>query len=336
MVDQNSSNLDSLETTVDSRPPESYRKYCIANCQDEYNASLEAYQDFDIEDGKERAYTLQQCRTSAWFTRNVTTGKVKIISQACHLRWCPMCSATRRWFLTQEVSKWLATTSQPKFLTLTVAHNSQYLNDQITHLYDSFRKYRKYLLLKNSIKGGVWFFQIHRSKTDDLWHPHLHCVIDSPWLDKYKLSDLWEKATITSRIINIKEVKDSNSMAEYVARYAARPSLLSTLDVPSRLELLLTLHGRRLVGTWGSARSIVLRPSKPPDANDWLKVGNYQKVILTMDTDPKALQIWKAFKNDTELAEDCNILPKDHPDRKLEIDWPRSVLEHEQMYLDFY
>ncbi|GAI62407.1 unnamed protein product, partial [marine sediment metagenome] len=151
-------------------------------------------------------------------------------------------------------------------------------------------------------------------------------MIDAPWIDKYKLSEKWLFVTKTSKIINIKEVRDSNSMAEYVARYAARPSLLTKLDVPSRLELLLTLHGRRLVGTWGSARSITLRPGKPPDAADWIKVGSYQKVFWTIDTDPKAKSIWNAFKNNTELAEDCNILPNDHLDRKLEIDWTRSVL----------
>jgi len=334
--EKSSSNLDTLETNGDSRPPESYRKYCITNCNDEYQASLDAYRDFDLEDDKERSHTLEQCRTGAWFTRNSKTAKVKVISSACHLRWCPMCSATRRWFLTQEVSKWLKTAKQPKFLTLTVEHTSQLLNDQIEHLYTAFKKYRKLKLLKTSIRGGVWFFQIHRSKTDKLWHPHLHCVIDSPWLDKYKLSELWEKVTVTSKIINIKEVKDSKSMAEYVARYAARPSLLSSMDVPSRLELLLSLHGRRLVGTWGSARSIVLRPSKPPNAGDWKKVGSYREVIATIDTDPKAKAIWQAYKTDTELSEDCNILPKGHLDAKLETDWTRSVLEHKQMYLDFW
>lgn len=336
MNSKSSSKLDTLETTIDSAPPESYRKFCIANHPDEYQASLDSYRDFDFEDGKDRASTLSQCRSLAYFARNCITGKVKIISQACHLRWCPMCSSTRRWFLTQEVSKWLTTAKQPKFLTLTCVHSSEYLNDQIEHLYESFRKFRQYKYLKTSVRGGVWFFQIHRSKTDRLWHPHLHCVIDSPWLDKYRLSELWKKATITSEIINIKEVKNASSMAEYVARYAARPSLLSSLDVPSRMELLLALHGRRLVGTWGSARSIVLRPSKPPDSDNWKNVGYFSEVVYRLDDDPNAKAIWEAYKNDWILSEDCNILPKSHKDNQLKIDWTRSVLEHEQMYLDFW
>lgn len=336
MNEKLSSNLDTLETSGDSRPPESYRKYCITHCQDEYQASLDAYADFDLEDGKSRVVTLEQCRTGAYFVRNRKTAKVKVLSSSCHLRWCPMCSATRRWFLTQQVSDWLTTVRQQKFLTLTVQHYEEPLQKQIDFLYESFKKFRKTKFIKNHVRGGIWFFQIHRAKSDGLWHPHLHCVIDAAWMDKFKISATWEFVTKTSKIINIKEVKNADSMAEYVARYAARPSLLSHLDVPSRYELLQALHGRRLVGTWGNARSITLRPSKPPDADDWVKVGYYRKVIWTMDTDPRARSIWTAFKNDTELSEDCNILDNTDKTCKHKLDWKQLVLDPEWLFLGFY
>jgi len=331
-----SSKLDSIETTGTSRPPESYRNFCIDHCSDEYQASLDAYREFDLGDYKDRVHTLEQCRTRAWFARNVKTHMVKVISSSCHLRWCPMCSATRRWFLTQQVSDWLTGVAQPKFLTLTVQHSSYLLDDQIRFLYDSFRKYRKLNLLKRNVRGGVWFFQIHRSKHDGLWHPHLHCVIDSPWLDKYELSTAWELVTKTSKIINIKEVKDADSMAEYVARYAARPSLLSSLDVPGRLELLQALHGKRLVGTWGSARSISLRPSKPADAGDWSHLGSFSTVMLFLGQDSRADAIWNAFKTNTECPDDCDLQDVENFLDNVQADEPRAVIENYQMLLDFY
>ncbi|GAI54967.1 unnamed protein product, partial [marine sediment metagenome] len=95
-------------------------------------------------------------------------------------------------------------------------------------------------------------------------------------------------------------------------------------------------HGRRLVGTWGNARWITLRPSKPPDADDWENVGYFRKVMWTKNTDPRALQIWKAYKNDTELPEDCNILDNADKANTLETDWTRSSLDNQLLFENFY
>jgi len=335
MSDKISSNLDAKETSGRFPPPESYRKYCISNCEAEYNATLQTYVETDLNDGTERQYSLENCRTGAWFARNRTTGKIKVLSSSCKLRWCPMCSAARRWFLTQQVSDWLKTATQPKFLTLTLAHSNQPLADQLKHLYDSFRKYRKLNLLKRNVRGGVWFFQIHRAKSDNLWHPHLHCVIDSPWIDKYELSTAWEIVTKTSKIINIKEVKDAESMSGYVARYAARPSILINLDLWSRVELFEALHGRRLVGKWGNARSISLRPGKPPDAENWEKVGYYRQVIWNIETNEKARTIWECYKNDLPCPIDCNLLAEEKRPWQLEEINNKTVEESYQQLLDF-
>jgi len=186
------------------------------------------------------------------------------------------------------------------------------------------------------VRGGVWFFQIHKSKADNQWHPHLHCVIDSPWLDKYALSAGWELVTKDSKIINIKEVRDESSMAEYVARYAARPSMLVDLADPDRLELMTCLHGRRLVGTWGNARTISLRPCKPPDAGDWKYIGQFTTVALMLGYDDRADAIWNAYKNDTECPDDCDLRDIENHIDNVEIYNSRSVEEHKQIFLDFY
>lgn len=336
MNENSSSNLDDLETSVDTRPPESYRKFCIEHCKPEYDATREAVAVKDEIDGTNRLEAFDQCRTGAWFARNVITGKVKVLSSSCKTRWCPMCSATRRWFLTSQVGDWLREVNEPKFLTLTLKHSDLSLNDQIEKLYESFKKYRKLKFMKQHVQGGVWFFQIHKSKKDGLWHPHLHCVIDAKWMDKYKLSALWEDVTGDSCIINIKEVKDPNSMSEYVARYSARPSTLAGLGEPDRLELMTCLHGRRLVGTWGTARTITLRPSKPPDSDDWKHIGYFGTVMSMLDTDNRAARIWKAFKNDSEIPEDCNLRDIENfiSDRKPFTS--KIVDDNKQLLMDFY
>lgn len=308
MSDLKQHQLDTLETTVISRPPESYRKTCQAMFPDELIATRGLYENFDVGKSAYRLERFDNCRTDAYFVRNELTGMVKVRSNSCHLRWCPMCASTRRWFLTQQVSAWLKTAKKPKFLTLTLLHTEAPLDDQLQRLYASFRKYRKLNILKRNVSGGVWFFQIHRSTSDNLWHPHLHCVIDSNWIDKYELSLAWKAVTGDSEIIKIKEVRDSDSMAVYVARYAARPSLLSSLQAEDQLELAESLHGRRLVGTWGSARSISLRPGKPPDAEQWKDVGSFSTVSALYDSDDRARSIWDSFRNGEPCSANCSLL----------------------------
>lgn len=336
MSEKLSSNLDTLETSEHTRPPESYRKFCISHCPDEYQATRDAYEFYDEETNGRHVKSFDECRTGAWFARNIKTGKVKILSSSCKLRWCPMCSATRRWFLTQQVSEWLKTAKQPKFLTLTIKHSTNLLDEQIQKLYNCFRSYRRLNLIKRSVKGGVWFFQIHKSKNDGLWHPHLHCVIDSEWMDKYKLSAAWEVVTKDSNIINIKEVKDTETMAEYVARYSARPSVLKTLPIPDRLELMSCLHGRRLVGTWGTARAISLRPSKPPDSKDWKHIGYYRNIIGLLGADDRADTIWHAFKTDSVCPEDCNIQDIEGFTNEVHVYDHKTTEDNKQMFLNFY
>lgn len=328
--------LDSLETTGPSRPPSTYRKFCKTYCEAELLASRELYTEFGLSSHRPYTERFDQCRTGAWFARHKESGKVKVLSSSCKLRWCPMCASTRRWFITQQVSNWFETIKKPKFLTLTLSHTTAPLDSQIQFLYDSFRSLRKKKLIKSSVSGGVWFFQIKKSEKDKCWHPHLHCVIDSEYIDKFKLSELWARITLTSKIVDIRKVDDEEKMAEYVARYSARPALLESLDMASRLELVSSLHGRRLVGTWGNARAISLRPGKPPDADQWIKVGEWWSVVNLIDDDYRAKAIWLSFVTDSSLPENINM--KDIEDQIDNIQkFPsRTVDDNLQMLLDFY
>ena len=247
-----------------------------------------------------------------------------------------MCASTRRWFLTQQVAPWLQVCKKPKFLTLTLAHCEAPIDSQIDYLYTCFRKFRNQKFVKDSVQGGIWFFQIKKSKSDRLWHPHLHCVIDSDFMDKFMLSASWANITKTSKIIDIKTVTSQESMADYVARYAARPSILADLDPTDRLDLVSALHGRRLVGTWGSGRSISLRPAKPPDADDWTHVGHWQTVVGCLDSDYRARAIWRAYQTDMELPEDCSLRELENQINDLPVYTKRTTEEHFQMFLDFY
>lgn len=285
-----------LETSIGEPPPSTLRKHLTRHSSDEIDATRHVYELLGGRNPEKRLENFDNCKTHAWFVRHEDTGDVKVVSSSCKLRWCPLCSNARKFHLGSQVTEWLEGVDRPKFLTLTLKHSNNPLESQVDDLYQAFRKLRLFKKYKKLIDGGVWFFQIKRSSGDGLWHPHLHCVIESKFLDHDDLSRTWLRITGTSKVVHVIGVKDKDDVAEYVARYAARPSQLAGLDIADQLELVTSLHGRRMVGAWGTARTISLSPSKPPDADKWRNVGSWWLVSTMFNHDDRAGAIWKAFK----------------------------------------
>lgn len=327
--------LEGIETTVSQPPPTSLRRYLSKDNSDEIEAARQVYELLGGRSSSSRLENFDHCKTRSWFTRHVDTGEVKVMSSSCKLRWCPLCSNARKYFLAKQVKEWLVEVDKPKFLTLTLKHSHNDLTSQVDHLYQSFRKLRLMNEYKKLFKGGVWFFQIKKSEADGLWHPHLHCVIESKFVEFDKLWRNWLLITGTSKIVDIRIVKEQDEIAEYVARYAARPSDLAKLAVSDRLELVTALHGRRLVGTWGSARGISLSPSKPHDSDRWKNVGSWWLVATMYGTDIRAKKIWNAFRLSKVLAKEDSLhefenewmgkqfkkLEKKNPDRQTKFEF---------------
>ncbi len=293
--------LDTQETTGTFALPSSYRTFSAHSCEPELAQVRLVYSILDGCGESPHVNRLDECRTSAWFVRHVDTGKVRIATKQCHVRFCPLCSDARQAFLTSQVSAWLEPTLHPKLLTVTLKHSNAPLAWQIKNLYQFFRKFRRRAYLKKRISGGVWFFQVKKSKSDNKWHPHLHALIDGDYLDKFKLSKLWSEISGGSFVVDIKTVKDKDNAIRHVARYAARPSALADLDIDDACEMVSAMRGVRLVGTWGTARKISLRPKKPDDAESWVQIGSWSMVYEMQSYDSNAEEIIKAFMNDKPL-----------------------------------
>ena len=117
--DQNTS-LDSKETSAAPGDQSTYADVQRARCSDEWNATEQTYSCWDAFSSEDRTGQLCTCRTGAWFVRNKETGVVRVQSNACRLRWCPMCSKQRSMHITQVVTTWLKSVKAPKILTLTL------------------------------------------------------------------------------------------------------------------------------------------------------------------------------------------------------------------------
>lgn len=295
------------ETTDPHLIPHSYREHCLHHSKAELAAAQTTYRCIDASEGTQREARLIECRTQAWFVRHSETGQVRVSSHHCRLRWCPLCSRARSAFLRSQVETWFSTVKTPKFLTITVKHSTQELGIQLNDLYANWQRLRKLKVMAEKCKGGVWFFQLCFNPKTNEWHPHLHCVIDSDYISHNWLSRQWSRITGHSKVVDIRAVRDPKDVAKYVARYAARPAQLQSLSGKRCVELVTAMHGKRMCGTWGNARSLSLRPHKLEDADKWLRIGSYTTVVNTAAFDPNSKAILDAYKLDRPLAEDCYV-----------------------------
>jgi len=256
----------------------------------EYLATIQVYQSLDDIDYKHRSLALRGCRLNAWFAVDRETRVVKILSDACRLRWCPLCSQAKSRFISQAVCEFLKDHPRPKILTLTLAHSDDSLDSQITRLYACFRQLRRKKAWCSKVRGGVWFFQVKVSQRSQQWHPHLHILLDSEYIPHELLKQSWESITGDSHIVDIRTIYKARVAAEYVARYAARPAQLDVLDAERRLEVVQSLHGRRLAGGFGSAKGVSLSGKSPDSQSDLTTICSWES-MRDLSPDEPALRI---------------------------------------------
>lgn len=287
--------LEDIATKTETADIRSYRSFLDDNTPGPALASRKFYKMVDPFGSSKFSDRLYDCRRFAWFIRHKETGRVRIAAKQCRLRWCYHCSEARQQFITQAVKPWFEKAARPKLLTVTLKHTDDPLDEQIAFLYKCFSKFRNRMYLKSRIRGGVWFFQVTYNKKDQQWHPHIHALLNSNYLDHSELKVLWHKITGTSNVVHIRAVHDPERTLSHNARYAARPSAL--IKIPEELwpTLYDAFDGRRICGTWGDAREISLRPKKPEDSSEWQSIGDFTTVYAMRNCDEDAREIWRAW-----------------------------------------
>lgn len=323
-----------LDTQVTSdHPPDSitFHDWKASLNPAQYQRAAQVYSFIDSRDSTKRYERFRECRTTAWFARHRDTGHVRVLSNGCKLRWCPLCANGTRAYISGQVLDWIKHQPQPKFMTLTLRHSAAPLGHQVDSLYKYFRQLKKTGLWRKNVAGGIWFFQLKLSKADCLWHPHLHLLLNSSYIRQNLLSALWRKITKLSCIVDIRAVKDSRKAAEYVARYCSQSADLVPMPFNYAVDCVTELHGRRLCGTFGSARSYSLRISKPTDTHLWQNVGSWWTVTRSHQSDPNARDIWKAWREGLILDPNTTCSHTDQffdgktdevPDLHVDYTWP--------------
>lgn len=284
-----------IETTRRTPAFPSFRDVLDSQHPGEALTSKRFYEKIDGDFSSKFSDLLSECRTRAWFVRNDETGHVRIAAKQCRLRWCFHCSEARQQFITQAVYPWYLSAKEPKLLTVTLKHTQNPLDEQIDFLYKSFAKLRNRKICKDAIRGGIWFFQVTYNQKTNEWHPHIHALLDAEYMLHADLMSQWNKITSGSTIVHIRAVHEPEKTLAHNARYAARPSALTKIPESLWEDLYYAFDKRRICGTWGSARKISLRPSKPPDSDHWHDIGGFRTVIALKDEDDNARAIYDSW-----------------------------------------
>lgn len=322
--------LEHKETNQISHPHGTYKQYLDDRAPAETLASKNLYAQIDALESSEKCWNLESCRQIAWFVRHKDTGEVRIASKKCHLRWCFHCAESRQAFITSAIWPWWSCAKQPKLLTLTLKHTSADLQGQIELLYKSFQKLRNRKLLRKKIAAGVWFFQITYNHETNCWHPHLHALLDSYYIEHSWLKTQWYKITNGSSIVHIKAVTNPRKTLRHHARYCARPSSLVDLDDPQALELYEAFKHRRIIGSWGKAKAISFRQQKPVDSDKWLNIGSWDYVVKKVGHDIRADRILFAWATGAKIDSGTSLARSENGSEERELlDAPEKIPKYE-------
>lgn len=290
------SSLDHKETTVFADPQTDYQTYLARKDPEEWFATAQLYVDLKYQGEANHLEKFYSCRTVSFFVRHQDTNVLRIRTNACRLRWCPLCAGSKSRYQKLAVLDWCKTRANLKLLTLTLRHTPAPLTHQLKHLYRCFALFRKDKIIRKAIRGAIWFTQVKLAKDGNMWHPHVHMIIDSEFIPQTTLVQIWSRITRTSKIVDIRAIKTPRFAVNYVGRYAARPAKLAVLTRSRRVELALSLRGRRLAGTWGTAHQIRLTPQPIDDKDKWQPLGTWHYVTSTLQTNPTSKTIFQAWQ----------------------------------------
>lgn len=227
--------------------------------------------------------TRRRIRFSACGTRSVVLqsaddpSRYKIACERCHDRFCLPCMQDRARLIAANLKAQLPY-APTRFLTLTLKHSDEPLRDQLDRLYTSFRSLRRRTFWTELVTGGIAFLEIKRSRTDNLWHPHLHVLLRGKYLPHMLVADAWYEITGDSFIIDIGIVKSPEHLYSYLTRYVTKgwePGIYREIHLLR--EAMHALHGRKLLASFGEFAP--LRLLQPPTSETWVELGTLQEVI---------------------------------------------------------
>lgn len=238
----------------------------------------------NIEPDQMRISRFRHCGAFAWVASDSLTGALFLRGESCKLRICPVCRRTLQRRSARRVLDFMD--SHPdrswQFQTFTLKHSQLPLSDQLARLVHSFRKLRQRKLWRASVSTGYAVIEVtfhprgsvapgNRIRDHSEWHPHLHVLAATTFIDWSQLRAAWKSVTGDSDNIDCQLVTSSTQAAHYVSKYIGKPPDLNLRNDPPRArEYYRALQHRRLLMPFGSTTKHRAPPPPPPSPSHLL------------------------------------------------------------------
>ena len=172
------------------------------------------------------------CGTRCSVYLDTETNRYVLKPQTCKLRFCPVCRRRIQRAVVKRLTEALGEIKRHtwQFITLTIRHTDRPLADQLTALRSDFRKLRQHKLWKEAVTHGFAIIEITYNETTDQWHPHIHVLARTGFIDWSLLRKAWKHVTSGSDNIDCGFIQSSRSAATYVAKYLGKPPPLIFLE----------------------------------------------------------------------------------------------------------
>lgn len=227
-------------------------------------------------------------------------GRPHEVPRSCRRRFCPVCQRVAAAERTALYAPLVAAMHRPVFATFTIQHHAEDSTADVFHqLLAGWKRFKALKWFRECVRGGVGAVEVSAPSEDDDWegsgtwngaHPHIHALLDTPWLDVRgikpgpRTSPAAFKARAKAAQIAVREqwrlacraddaglflrVAKKNTVEE-VLKYALKPGALldSRIDIRALLE---AMNGRKLVVPWGRVRKALkivraeMEAAKPP------------------------------------------------------------------------
>lgn len=200
--------------------------------------------------------------------------RYRLRANYCHSRHCEPCMKAKADLIARNLRDAMegAKPNQYRFITLTLRHTDEQLNDQVRRLYRSFKKMRSMPAWKSSQDGGAYMLEIKHNGRH--WHPHIHVISAGRFLNKFDLSAMWKEATGDSSIVDIRALAEPRDCVHYVCKYVTKGTNQAVWHNPElAIEFIIATKGIRACGTFGAWRGFRLL-ARNAQATDWKPVAS--------------------------------------------------------------
>lgn len=244
-----------------------------------------------------RRYSFQTCGGNPLVQVDPATDEVRVKARCCHDRWCRACGRIRRQRLARALSG-LVGSRKTLAVVLTPVSRDEPLGTSLTKLLSSFANLRRTDWWKENVTGGAWVFEVTFNTETGLWHPHLHTLVHSQWLDLKELSAAWHAATGDSHRVHVSLVHKTAAAIAEATKYVGKITHRSWEHNPKLLaHAMRELNGRRLCSTFGNWAKVELQPADDQvTPRQWITWGSIDQLFsLCSSGDPDAVAIKKAL-----------------------------------------